>query len=242
MNRIGRAGVMLALGAITARLLWDGGYGWFVQQRMRYPLIGAAVVLLAFGIYELWFGYREVQEDEEAEKRSAGPVVGWLLVLPLVVLLSVAPTGLGAAAADRVGNYTPTDSSREFAPLDTSAGPVELAVFDFIDRAYWDDSGSLEGTTVRMEGLVVNDPELPDGFRLTRFLVSCCAADGVPIQVVLHDTGPPLPNDAWVVADVVWRRPDVPYVEQEGERLVEADAVAITVLPEAPTDAYESLY
>ncbi len=209
---------------------------------MRYPLLAATAVLLAFGLYELWNGYREVQADESADRRSAGPVVGWLLVLPLGVLLSVAPTGLGAAAAARVGNFIPTESGREFPPLDPSAGPVEMAVFDFIDRAYWDDDGSLEGVTVRMEGLVVNNDELPDGFRLTRFLVSCCAADGVPIQVTLHDTGPPLPDDTWVVADVVWRPPDVPYVEQEGERLVEADAVSITVRPEAPTDAYESPY
>ena len=47
MNRIGRAAVMLALGGITTRLLLNGGFGWFVQQRMRLPLWGAAIVLLA---------------------------------------------------------------------------------------------------------------------------------------------------------------------------------------------------
>ena len=165
-----------------------------------------------------------------------------MLGLPLLVLILVAPTGLGAAAADRVEAYQPVETENEFEPLDDSAGPVELRVFDFLDRAAWDPERSLEGTTVRLEGLVVNDPDVPDGFKLTRFLVSCCAADGIPLQVVLHGT-PRLDNDTWVIADVVWRPPEVPYIEAAGDFVVEADAVAIQVVgDEVPKDPYESPY
>ncbi|MGF1599171.1 MAG: TIGR03943 family protein [Acidimicrobiales bacterium] len=233
---------MLSVGAIMARLLWSGGFGWFVQQRMRLPLVAAAVVLLVFGAYEAIAGTRDEQRDPESVRRPAGPVVGWLLIAPLLVLISVAPTGLGAAAAGRVDAYTPTERSTGFAPLDPLAGPVQLRVFDFLERALWDESRSLEGVPVRLEGLVVNDPEISDGFKLTRFMVSCCAADGIPLQVVVHDPGPGLPDDTWVIAEVVWRPPATPYQDTSTHWIVEADAVSVTVVPDAPTDPYESPY
>lgn len=167
-----------------------------------------------------------------------------MMVLPLVVLVSVAPTGLGAAAADRVDNFTPVENDDDlFEDLDTSNGPVELRVLDFVNRALWDEQNSLNGTTVRLEGLVVNDEAAPDGFLLTRFLVSCCAADGVPIQVAVRGVDQQIADDNWVVADVVLREPEIPYIEIEDDVwFVEADVQSITVDPTPPTDAYESPY
>jgi len=237
MNRVGRATVMLGLGVITARLLWSGGFGWFVQQHMRIPLILATIVLLVFGIYELIW-----RSDSTSSRLSAGPVVGWLLVLPLLVLISVAPTGLGAAAADRVEAFTPNENTAGFTPLDDSDGPIEMRMFDFLDRAAWDTELSLEGRTIRLQGLVVNHEDVPDGFKLTRFMVSCCAADGIPLQVTLRNVGTTYADDTWVIADVIWRPPTVPYQNSTGSWIIEADAVSITVDPDPPDDPYESPY
>jgi uncharacterized repeat protein (TIGR03943 family) len=193
-----------------------------------------------FGLYEAWAQAREERRDLELSRRSVGPVVGWLLVLPLLVLILVAPTGLGAAAADRVEAYTPTEGSDRYPDLDASDGPVPMRVFDFLDRAVWDEDRSLDGVPVQLEGLVVNDPDLEGGFKLTRFMVSCCAADGIPLQVTVFIDGPEIPNDTWVVADVMWRPPTIPYAEQE-LAIVEADAISIRP-GEAPSDPYESPY
>lgn len=231
---------MLTLGAVVGRLVWSGGFGWFVQQRMRLPLLLAAVVLLTFGLYEVLAAGREEKRDPESLRRFAGPRVGWLLIAPVLVLVSVAPTGLGSAAADRVEAYTPTESTSRQPPLPETDGPIEMRVFDFLDRAIWEGE-TLEGVTVRLEGLVVNDPDIPDGFKLTRFMVSCCAADGIPLQVTVHHDGPALANDTWVVADVVWRPPATPYAEAEVIE-VEADAASITVDPDPPDNPYESPY
>lgn len=225
-----------------ARLLWSGGFGWFVQQRMQIPLLVATAVLLIFGAYEAIAGSREEERDPDAVRRPVGPVVGWLLLLPLLVLISVAPTGLGASAADRVDAYTPTQSSADFAPLEVTNGVAEMRVFDFLYRSIWDDERSLENVTVRLEGLVVNDPAIADGFKLTRFMVSCCAADGIPLQVTVHGVDQDLADDTWVVADVVWRPPDAPYQETPSPWTIEADAVSVTVVPDAPNDPYESPY
>lgn len=294
MSRSGRAAIMLFLGIVSARLIWTGSFGWFVQQRMRIPLAVAAVVLVLLGAHELWrlwraegddVGHDEADDhahhDDHDHAHAAGPTVGWMLLLPLLVLISVAPTGLGAAAAQRVDAFVPGDATRDFAPIGEgddgevslgaatraradvestedleAAGPrpgddgeddsqaVEMRVYEFIDRAVWDANRSLEDRVIRLEGLVVNDPELPDGFRLTRFMVSCCAADGIPLQVGVRDVGQSFPDDTWVVADLVWRPPDTPYQELEaGSWVVEADAVVVTAVTDGqPKDPYESPY
>ena len=237
---------MIAIGLVMSRLLWTGSFGWFIQQRMRIPLLIATVTLLILGAYEGWQGTKEEQADEKAITRSTAPKVGWMLVLPLVVLVSVAPTGLGAAAAARVDTFKPAENTSRFESLDTlpsADGVPQLRVLDFVDRAIWDDSGELNGTPVRLSGLVVNDPSVPDGFLLTRFLVSCCAADGVPVQVAIRGVDQTFADDTWVDTNVVVRVPDVPYRDiQDDVWNVEADLVSIQVDPTPPTDAYESPY
>lgn len=240
---MGRAGIVLVLGAVLARLIITADFGVFVQQRMRWPLILATVALIILGVYEAWQAAREHDFSPGDAKRRVAPSIGWMLILPLVVLLSVAPSALGAAAADRVDAFIPNDLGDAFPPLPESDGPLEMKVFDFLDRAFWDENGSLEGRVIRLEGLVVNDPDIPDGFRLTRFSVSCCAADGLPLQVALRDTGVPLEDDQWVIADVVWIPPAVPFMEIDGEWLVEAELINLQVAPDgAPNDPYESPY
>ncbi len=243
MTRFGRSAMMLFLAVTMSRLLWTGSFGFFIQQRMQIPLILATIGLFGLGGYEAVRAFKEEKVDPESVRTSIAPRVGWLMVLPLLVLFSVAPTGLGAAAAERVEPFTPVEVTREFEALDTSVQPVEMRVFDFVDRAFWDPDRSTEDVTVRLEGLVVNDDEINDGFRLTRFLVSCCAADGVPIQVIVRGVDTIYEDDTWVVADVILRPPPAPFAELPvDQRLIQADVVAIEVNPNPPTDAYESPY
>ena len=273
MTRLGRAALLLALGAVGVGLVTFGGFGQFVQQRMRLPLLVAAIMLLMLGAYEAWHALRPMittfrsgrdsghsvsdhetrNRDERADHgshdhgshdhggRSLGPRVGWLLVMPVVILISVAPTALGAAASNRVSPVTPSRSNTEFTPLDASAGPVEMRVYDFLARAILDPNRSLEDVPVRLRGLVVNDPSVPDGFLLTRFVVSCCAADGSPAQVAVHGVPDELADDTWVEVDLVWRPPAQPYSDTPGPDVVEADA-SLVLVSEAPEDPYESPY
>lgn len=241
MNRFGRATIVLTLGLMTVRLILSGGFGWFVQQRMRLPLLAGAIVLLGLGLVEVWGTLRIDQDGPAQSRRSVGPPVGWLLTIPLLVLTAVAPTGLGAAAADRVTTYTPVDKSRAFAPLPEGGSPAPMRLFDFINRAVWDNGTTLDGVPVELEGLVVNDPADPNSFRLTRFLVSCCAADALPLQVKVRGAGVAFANDTWVSVTLTWRRPPVPYKEMPEPRLVEADATRIDIV-DPPDKPYESPY
>lgn len=234
MNRIGRGTVMLFLGLSVGRLVIDGRFGDFVQQRMRWPLAVATVVVIVLGLTDVVRGLRA--RDDQAQRRSVGPRVGWLLALPVLVLVTVAPTALGAAAADRVAPYRPTaGGSPDLLP---EGDPFAMRVVDFARMAVWDDTGALEGRQVILDGIVVDDGTVPGGFVLARFLVSCCAADGVPIKIAVHGAGPGFVEDQWVRATVTLREQSA-AAERDG--IIEVDAVAIVPLDGAPDAPYETL-
>jgi len=242
VNRIGRAGVLVTLGISVARLLWSGEFGWFVQQRMRWPLVAAAAALLVMGVIEVVAAARQERRDPASARRPAGPLVGWLLGLPLLVVVAVAPTSLGAAAAARAAGYVPADPGSGFQPL-PEGGPVPLTLFDFLNRAVADEQRSLDGVEVELTGIVVNDPALPAGadFALTRFLVSCCAADAIPLQVAVRGAGA-YPDDTWVRVRAVWRPSPTPYAELVRPWWVEVDAVSVELVTDPPSSPYESPY
>ncbi|MDY7103239.1 MAG: TIGR03943 family protein [Actinomycetota bacterium] len=285
MSRDGRAALMLCLGVVTLRLVYTGGFGWFVQQRMRWPLVAAAVVLVAFGAFEVISAWRadatadhddhddldhadaddpdgargvvgdragevpagaglehEDVHEHDGMGRRVGPRVGWLLGAPLLVLIAVAPTGLGAAAAERVDAYTPTEDEGGswFEPLPESEGPVPLPVSDFVNRAIWDSERTLEDREVVLEGLVVNDAEVADGFLLTRFLVFCCAADGLPVQVAALGADQAYEDDTWVRVTGVWRPPASGSYEGVENPRAELDVTDIELVPDPPDDPYEN--
>ena len=228
------------MGIVVGRLVLSGGFGDFVQQRMKWPLLLAAAFTVVLGCADV---ARAIRARPDDRARSVGPAIGWLLAAPLLVLVSVAPAALGAAAADRVDSFEPPppDESDESLWDFPDDDPFELAVFEFVDAALWDDTRGLEGREVILEGLVVNDPSVPDGFLLVRFMVSCCAADGLPLKIALHGSPQRFDDDQWVRATVTWRPTD-PDAELDPDILVEADVVAVEPLTDPPDAPYESPY
>jgi uncharacterized repeat protein (TIGR03943 family) len=237
---------MTALGAMLAQLIWTGGFGWFVQQHMRWPLAVAAVVLLGLGLNDLVFSERRTTDGDEVDDQvdgehhghAAAPAVGWLLLLPIAVLVGVAPTALGSVAAQRADTYEPAERGAVFEPLPTDGQPIPMRVFDFLDRAIWDPDMSLEGRQIVVEAFVVNDDDYPDGVLLTRFMVSCCAADGLPLQIAVPTTTQ-FEDDTWLRATIEWLPPDQGDPESE---FVEATLLDYTELTEPPESPYESPY
>ncbi len=233
MNRFGRGSVMLFVGLTVGRLVVDGGFGAFVQQRMRWPLALATVVMVVLGLVDI---VRDLRSDDDADDhRVVGPRVGWLLAAPVLVLIAVAPTSLGAAAADRVDSFEPArpDDFTELPDTD----PFAMRVLDFATAAVWDETGALEGRQVILEGIVVNDTDLTDGFFLARFLVSCCAADGIPIKIAIRDTDASFADDDWIRATVTLREQSPEAIE---DGYIEVDAIDVVLLEEPPSSPYES--
>jgi len=235
VNEGGRGTVTLIIGIMVGRMTLTGSFGDFVQQRMRWPLAIAAVFLIVLGVIDLVRWSRAALEQD----RRAAPAVGALMVIPILVFVAVAPTALGASAADRVDSYEPPEPETDSWAL-PEEDPFEMRMVDFVNHALYDEDGRLEGRSVILEGIVVNDPEVPDGFVLVRFLVSCCAADGIPLKIALLDSPERFEDDTWVRATVTWKPPPVPYDDPDAPLYIEATVESVEVIDDPPDSPYES--
>ena len=253
MNRRTQGVLLLVAGLVALRLVVNGSFESYVKPGMFWPLLLSGGILVVLGFATSFRGAAEDDRalagegeetadsagaDDDGHHHHRGPTVAWLLVVPLVVLLLVAPAPLGADAARRQEARAPVYLGTEFPPLAPGAhGVAELPVTEVIDRALWDSAGSLDSAPVRVEGLVVHDDALPDGFLLTRFVLSCCAADAIPVQVGVVGGGRPA-EDEWVVVEgTVVPPPDVGPDEVQLPR-IDIEASSVQPAPR-PGDPYE---
>ena len=78
-----------------------------------------------------------------------------------------------------------------------------ISLYDFVGYAFFDPD-EIIGIPFELVGFAATEPDIDGGFRLTRYLMECCASDAFPLQVTLAD--PPFvpADDQWVVAEAVW--------------------------------------
>jgi uncharacterized repeat protein (TIGR03943 family) len=229
-------GAILLLVGVTA--LWLGltdAALAYVRGALRPPLVATGVALLVLAAVAL------LGRDPGGHGHGHGPPrSGWLLALPVLVLLLVAPPALGSFAASRQAAQTVQpggDPSGVFPPLpEPVGGAVPLPVSEFVTRALYDQDRSLAGTRVRLLGFAV--PDEAGGYQLARFNLFCCAADGQAYQLVVHGDRTPRQADQWLVVEGRWQpQPVSKDIVPSGVRPV---LVADSVTPVGPpTDRYE---
>jgi uncharacterized repeat protein (TIGR03943 family) len=125
------------------------------------------------------------------------PRISWLLVLPLLALILVAPPALGSYSAMRTGTAL---QKQPWGFADLPAGDtVRLNLVDYAGRAAYDHGRSLDHRHIKIAGLLALDR---DGTPyLVRMALSCCAADAQPVKIGLTGRIPPvLRPDTWLEA------------------------------------------
>lgn len=213
MNRQAQAVVMLLLGGTIVKASVTDMYLRYVKEGLRPFLILAGLLLIAAAVMTLWYDLRRDpkpagagpdQPDGQADGPGDGhghahhePQVGWLLILPVLALLLVAPPALGAYAAGQSGSVLAAQNSASDFPALPAGDPAPLTLLDYASRAVFDGGKSLTGRTLTLTGFVSSGP---DGQPvLTRMVLACCAADGRPIKVGLAGNVPTsVPADTWV--------------------------------------------
>ncbi|MQA99020.1 MAG: hypothetical protein GEU78_01795 [Actinobacteria bacterium] len=112
--------------------------------------------------------------------RRSDLVSGLIVVAPLLLVLAVPQPDLGSLAASRKASFGGGGGPALIVPGAGHDGEVA-----FIDLSYANESeeyalkaGVVEDEIVHLTGFV--SEVSPDRVRLTRFYVSCCAADAVP--------------------------------------------------------------
>jgi uncharacterized repeat protein (TIGR03943 family) len=200
--------VLFLAGGTLLRLAVTGSYTRYVKVGARPYLIAAGTVILTLAVVSLWQAVTaRRRRDTSAPRDPHGDgghdhhhhgrfEVAWLLVVPLAVLLLIAPSPAGAYEAGRAGSALPPAPSSPYTAL-PAGDPVTLSVVDYASRAVFDAGRTLTGHHIHLTGFLT--AASGGGWYLTRMLVTCCAADAQPIKVGLAGDLPAgVHTDVWV--------------------------------------------
>jgi uncharacterized repeat protein (TIGR03943 family) len=199
--------VLLTLtGAVLLRLAFSDAYLRYVNEWMKWPLVACGVVLLALAVTHFLAPAGDSDHEEEGDSHGAHvPHAAWLLFVPSLVVFLIAPPALGSYLAERSdsGTAAPTEGQMQaaVAPL-TDKDPAPVTVAEFFVRARYDQGRTLVDRRVRMSGFVSLDDE--GNWYVSRFGISCCAADASVTRIQVAG-GPPAPErDQWVEVVGTW--------------------------------------
>ncbi|MFU8849538.1 TIGR03943 family putative permease subunit [Micromonospora sp. SL1-18] len=236
MSRGTQAVVLAFLGGAILRASITDLYLRYVKQGLRPFLIAAGTLLVVTAIVALLQDLRHLNrpdagpDDDGHGHGRSGPAVGWLLLLPALALLFVVPPALGADTASRAGSALTDTRDVAYPPL-PPGDPAELTLLNYGYRAVYDHGRTLQDRRIQLTGFLAPGPDGQP--MLARIVLSCCAADGVPVKVGLRGNIPRMPADTWVQATGRWiphaakdpvNDADVPYFQVETWQQIPAPA------------------
>ena len=225
--RVAGAAVLGAWAFLFWFLWLTGRDALYLSTRTDWVVPVAAVLLTAATIGRL--ASSRVTTSEPLRTREAW-IMG-LMVVPVVLVLAAPPATLGTFSAGKRSGFAGTG----FATSASEIGEGELTLVD-VAAAQTTPEGeralaARAGETVTFVGFVVRRDDTPaDEILLTRYVVSCCAADAAvaSVRVVnvtpgefepddwIEVTGPIYPLGREVIVDaqqvVGVDRPDRPYL------------------------------
>jgi uncharacterized repeat protein (TIGR03943 family) len=225
-----RSLLLVVLGATAIWLWWSGQALNYVRPGLVTWLGVGGVVVVLLGLLPPLGLFGEQAAGHHRQHHQHRGRVGWLLLVPVLVVILVQPAALGSyAVSGRAA--VPGGGDGGFEPLAAPVrGAVPMSMAEFGTRAVRDPGQSLAGVRVRLTGFVAPNPG--GGYRLTRFVIFCCAADAEALQAVVRGDRTPRARDQWLEIEGTWLpRP----VAAEDDPSPPAPALQVdTVRPVAP--------
>ena len=174
----------------------------------------------------------------DGHDHEAGAGVGWLLIVPVAALLMITPPSLGSFGISS-GPITIAAGRSVFRPVPHSTTPVPMTLLEFGQRGVDHAGASLGDQPVALTGFVATGALAAaassgqSGFRIGRYQIACCAADGVASLVSVTGVSGAAPaKDSWVRVVGTFAG-----VDRQGAPILAA--TSLEVVP-APVDPYES--
>lgn len=212
MNRLAQTALLFLLGATLLHAGTTDLYLRYVKEGLRPLVLLAGAVLIVTAAATLWYDRRGTPTQDRGTSahdqgtstqdrgapthdRHREPRVSWLLALPILALILVAPPALGSYSAAHTG--TALTKPFGFPALPAGDAPLQLAVADYAGRAIYDDGRALRDRELKITGFVTLDRE--GAPYLVRMGLNCCAADAQPVKIALTGNVPPvLRPDTWL--------------------------------------------
>lgn len=194
--------VLFLLGAAILKTTFDGSFVRYVKPGLEPYLIASGIAIVALaGISMI------------ADIRAGGPVsighdhthsdrMPWLLMVPALLVLFVAPPALGPNSIVERQVQPPSSSQdlRAFDPI-PDGPPPEMTFSEILQRNRLDSAGTLDERQIAIRGYAVRRAD--GGLDLARIVIICCAADARTARINL--TGPKALLVTEVGSDQWWR-------------------------------------
>jgi uncharacterized repeat protein (TIGR03943 family) len=200
VNTRTQAFVLVVFGGALLRLAMTDALLRYVRPIARPWVLLAGLAFLGLGLWSMLAGSRgsdraghDEARDEHGHHNASR--AAWLVLAPVIAILVVAPPALGAFTAKRVPFSEITPPTRHFSTL-PSADPVRVSLLDYCSRAAFGGGPTLTGHRIALTGFVLR-PE-PGGFQIARLVITCCAADALPVVVSVQTPTAPPARDTWV--------------------------------------------
>lgn len=216
---------------------WAGFFAWlhvsgektrYLGPRTYWVVVFGGIVLGAAAIAH--FATARRGPSRRLELRDLGGMVA--VLVPLLAVVAVPSAQLGALAASRKSAGSGAASVGAIAPPAPAAGDaISFGEIHYASESaeYAAAAGIAEGMEIELTGFVTHPGGLPTGtLGLTRFQVSCCAADAVPYTV-------PVVADPAAHDDDVWLRASGHLALRDGVYVLDPQTVTVV---DAPSDPY----
>jgi len=230
----------MTIGSRLARALvltlWAAffGYLWASDEMVRY-LGPRTYWVVPFGCLTLGAAaaahFVTLHRTKDAGPPSRSDLIGIaVLMIPIVAVLAVPRAELGALAVSRKATGAGATAGLVAPPAPNEGRPPSFIDVHFANESdeYAATLGIGEGTGLSLVGFVSETGDPSGEFVLTRFYVSCCAADAIPYSVTV------LPADQIEYPTNTWLKV-AGSLESDGEEYrLSADSVQTVSQPENP--------
>jgi uncharacterized repeat protein (TIGR03943 family) len=185
-------GLLVGLAAVLLARWQRDQLSFYIHPRYAWLVVSAAVVLALLALVRLPQLLR--QSDEPV---SGGPLL--MLAVPLLLATLVPPQPLNGATLLARGDQLNRIAATDRRDLSEDTRSWDLLAWGY---ALSLDAEQLAGSPADVVGFTVPDESnLPDTALLARYVVTCCAADGSAVGLLLAAPGvDTLPADSWVRA------------------------------------------
>jgi uncharacterized repeat protein (TIGR03943 family) len=189
--------LLLLVGLSIGMIAVTGTFTRYVKPALLPWLAITAVGLIALALMAIVVDIRrggpagEFTDDGHSHRTA----VVWLLVVPVVVLIFVAPPALRPQAATPTGTTASRNvPHRPFPPLPEGRAP-EISLPEVLTRSVQDTSGTLTNRLITVTGFVLNES---GGVDLARIVIICCAADAQLARIHLRGGDFHFTDNTWL--------------------------------------------
>jgi putative membrane protein len=190
----------LALAAWALLFVWL----WISGESVRYlgPRTQWVIPVGAIGLGLAAAGYLRVTRGDGTSRLSAPEWLGIAgLLLPIVAAATLGGAQLGSLAASNKLNARGVDPTALARLASRDARVIGFLQLDAAgrDAGLSNELGIHAGTPVHLVGFVSTPPSRPGAqFELSRFYITCCVADAVPVGVLVAAPGKRFDRDEWL--------------------------------------------